>query len=230
MQRLAEANWALGAESLIVLCESQAEARARVIHEYQKWADLAARFCRRKALLKYPRCRQPFEVLASSTPGDYGSILTPSPSPSPSVPTIYAPDLPITPRIMRALDTLAENPEGKYFLSRISPDLSRQIQIAATESTRDLIVGATPKQVIGRNRRDFWALADLMEFEAELRQRFSVGAVIDYQFRGFSPVTRANWRRFTSQATCIEILPDGSLIQLGQTFEAVAIAEPVGAR
>lgn len=218
MQSLAEPSWALGTDALVVFCKSQAEARSRVLKEYGHWAELAARFCKPKAALKYPKCRQPFEILASASGQSYQSVL---------VPQIHSANLPITPAVLRALDKLAENPDAKYFLSRVSPDLSKQIQIAATESTQSLIIGATPQQSIGRNRSDFWLPSDLLEFNRDVVQRLSVGRTMPYSYVGCSPVTKANWRRFTSEVTCIEELPDRSTIQLCQNFNCVPVATPV---
>jgi hypothetical protein len=199
------------------------EFEAYVTREFRHFARMAAECGKRLAVIASSGNDRPYEIPASmAEPSrverEFGSVLNQS---------IHSANLPITPAVLRALDLIAQNPESKYFLSRVSPDLSKQIQIAATESTQSLIVGATPQQVIGRNRSDFWLDSDLDAFNQELRQRFSVGAVVDYSFRGCSPVTKNHWRRFRSQATCLEILADGSIIQLGQTFQAIPIEVPV---
>lgn len=193
--------------------------------EFRRFAKMAAECGKRLAVIQSVGNDKPWEIPAkmaepSKIEREFKAVISPS---------FHSANLPVTPSILRALNLIAEHPEAKFFLSRVSPDLARQIQIAATESTRDLIIGATPQQVIGRNRSDFWLPSDLADFNRQLRQQFSVGAAIDYQFRGKSPVTGKDWRRFTSRATCIEALPDGSIIQLGQTFEAVPIATPINA-
>ena len=217
-----EAQYGLSAAGLIVRCQTEKEAFARNRAEHSYWADLAAIFGAARAYLAWPRCRGLGIPIAASSSGSksktFASILSPQ---------IHSANLPLTSAVRGALDLLAENPEAKYFLSRISPDLSKQIQIAATESTQSLIIGATPGQVIGRDRKDYWFPEDLENFNRDVQQQLSVGRSMDYSYRGFSPVTRSNWRRFSGKVTCLEEFADGSTIQLVESLGAVPIEAPV---
>lgn len=224
-----KSEFALTDEAVVIRCKSEREARSALRSEYSKFVDLAELFGKPKALLKYPNCRgngfeipaksQQFEKGRQELMATYGSIITPA--------VFTEMPLILSPGIRRALDTIAENPGDQWFLHRISADLNRMTQIAATESCQSLIIGATVQQAIGRDRRDYMLPEDLERVRAEIRQQMGLGDSIQIKWRGYSPVTRSNWRRFSYEYTNIELLPDGGFLQLGKCFGAEPIASPV---
>lgn len=221
-----EPDWAFTQNAIVVLCRSELEARIRTKEEYRKWAEIAARFGVERVWLKYPNCKgQGFPVLAAQPPqanptGDLQTVLTPA---------IHAERLPLTPAILAALESIAENPQEKWVLTRLDYNLDNQVQVAMTETCRDLVVGASVQQALNRKRSDYWDLADLDEFSRTIRQQMSVGSLIEWRWKGFSPVTRSDWREFTYRYRIIDDI-DGHLWQLGQNVAVRAIEAPVSAR
>lgn len=143
-------------------------------------------------------------------------------------PTIHAANLPLTPAILNALESIAENPQEKWVLIRLDYNLNNQVQIAMTESCRDLVVGTSVQQALHRSRSEYWDLADLDEFSRVIRQQMSVGSSIECKWKGYSPVTGSNWREFTYCYRMIDDV-DGYLWQLGQNVAVRAIEAPVTA-
>lgn len=222
MQQLTEARWALGINALVVLCRTQHEARWRVVHEHNHWSELAARFGVPKTLLKYPRCHRPFEILAAEATGQsnpYRKILMSS--------LHLVSPIPLTPRICRALDTIASNPGEQWFLHRISPDLNRMTQIAVSEAASSLIVGTTPERALLRDRRDYMLIEDLEALRRDMRQQMAILRRLETRWRGFSPVTRADYRKFAYRYEIVEELPTGEVIQVGKCLGVEPLSAPV---
>jgi hypothetical protein len=220
-----DARWAFTEAAIVVQCANEHDARLRLREEYDIWSELAARFGVPKALLQYRRGRQTkaFKVLASeqerATVMSYSNVL--------NFDTLHSVDLPITRRLLSALDAIAENPGEQWFLHRISPDLNRMTQIAVSESAASLIVGATPQQALNRDRRDYVDSNSLEDLKRLLRQQMSVGSSVETRWVGFSPVTKNDWRRFNYLYTIVDELPTGELIQLGKCLGVEPIAAPV---
>lgn len=134
--------------------------------------------------------------------------------------------IPMSLGLARALTTIAERPEEQWFLHRISPDLNKMTQIAVSESAASLIIGATPRQALNRDRRDYVYPRELERLKQVMRQDMSLGSSLETRWLGFSPATGKDSRRFFYEYSIVDALPDGSVIQLGKCLGVEPIAEP----
>lgn len=216
-------EWAYTPTAIVVSCDSQLQARLKVREEYQFWAELASRFGVPKTIIKYPRCNAGFEILASMAEAEEEGVLKMFDGQKIFPVVEFANQLPLSPGILRALETIAENPGDRWVLLRLSKDLNSQVQVAMTESMQACIKGATVRQALSRERRQYMFDRDLENLKTEIQQRSS----FETSWRGFSPVTGSDWRLFRYHYQTVEATND-FIWQLGHNLEIpIAITKPV---
>lgn len=159
MRALSEPSWALGENALIVLCRSESEARTRVRTEYDQWAVLAARFCKPKALLKYPRCKgEGFPVLASE--GSNKMMLV---NGEMMAQVYLSPLLPASRPLMQTFQKMLEAERPMFLLSNETDDQLWLNQFAAD------MIQSSGADAVKRCMRNYWNGADLESLHQKLR-------------------------------------------------------------
>lgn len=131
--------------------------------------------------------------------------------------------------LVRELNHFLEHPEEKWSLIKLSPNLQIQTQIAMSESSRSLVVGASVEQAINRQRQQYWHLPDLEEMNRTIRQELEPNnprSVVTFSWLGYSPVTGTDWRRFTGEYRIIQD-DQGTLFQVCKNIAVDRVSAPV---
>lgn len=228
---LTKSDWSLVEDAIVVFCQSETEARSRILNveEYRVWSEMAYRFGVASTKLYYPQTRKTgkyFEIKAiENTIKNEVNTMNVYENAGVFPSLILNTELPLTKGIRRALDTIAEHPNEKWVLLRLSPNLESQKQVAMTQSMQACIVGATVQQALNRDRTEYFDLADLEKIKSQTRLT-SVGQSFRTQWKGYSPITKGNWREFSYSYTTVDIV-GGYIWQLGQNHQTSPIAVPV---
>jgi hypothetical protein len=129
--------------------------------------------------------------------------------------------------LIRFVADVFSEPDRKLMLVEVSSDR----QLVVSQAVQSQIVGATYQQAAQRVRSDYWELRDLEDFRRDWKQRLEPNnsdSEITVKWRGYSPVTRSNWRRFSSSIRLVEI--SGVHYHLVESLGTENIAKPSGAK
>lgn len=221
-------DFAFTTNTIVLNFESQDAAKRSLIKYTPVFAKWARQFKKQEVRLAYPNTRGKYFPVLATMGMDESDAVEPDLSETVLSPGIHFEGGHVPMAVLKALARMQENPDEKWVLIKLSQDLKRQTQIAMSEACRSLVKNATLEQAIGRQRSKYWFAEDLSEMERVIRQdmtpNINDGTLI--RFRGCSPVTQSDWRRFTYQYWNIDD-GTGSLYQLGLNLNVESISSPV---
>ena len=223
MQTLNEPSWALGATAIVVFCKSQAEARARVRTEYERWAELAARFCKPKALLKYPNCKgEGFPVLASEDAPKM--MLTVN---SDLIAQVYtSPLLPVNKPLMQILERMVESDRPMFLLSNPTNLAGNgrsdgDDQLWLNQLAVDM-VQSSGAECVTKNMKNYWNAADLESLHVKLRD---ASTAFNHQYRAILNDANPVWFEAVSRYEPVELNGRSFRLSINQDFKILGASD-----
>lgn len=143
-------EWSFTGDSIVVWCESPADARSRVKNEYDKWAAIASAFGCQVARLLYPpySSGRAYEVLATANPS--------MPVAENMLNQVYqSPKLPVSRSLMSVLERMVDSERPMFLLSNETDDQLWLNQLACD------MIQSSGSDAVRRCMRNYWNAADL---------------------------------------------------------------------
>lgn len=126
--------------------------------------------------------------------------------------------------LIKYVSLVFNEPSKKLILVRLKDEK----QVVVSKSVAPHIIRASCAQAAQRVRSDYWELQALADFNRDWKQSLTIdGSSKRYDWEGYSPVTRSNWRRFSIDVRLIKI--GNELYHLVESLGTQNIQEPVGA-